>query len=448
MTTATQTAEERALASAGMETELLSATQIADVLETRFLAQRGPIAQMIDAGVDERLAAMQTRVEALEQELATRAPLVPNAAANIGSLDVAAHNPLAVGASLDGQFSSFSEFVVAAMGVKGPKGPDARLRFVGDSPNIRADLGIGDISSGGALVPEEFRSMLLTMQLASSMIRQRAMVLPMGATTINIPAVREVDRSGRTRFGGVRAYWTQPGDEITRSTPTFKRVTLTAKSLKLLTGIENELIADSAITLGPLVADMFMEAADWEEERAFMEGTGAGEPLGVFNSTARVDVTETTDGTGETGISITDIANMESRLLPQSDATAIYYIHPSSRGELVMLTNDQVQTWQQNLASGKPMTLMGRTIVVSEFAGRTLQNRQLALIDWSKYIIGDRQAFSFAMSTDSSFGDDMTDLRGVCRVDGQPWLDAAIRPYNGNSDGSNDMSPFIVLAAG
>lgn len=391
---------------------------------------------------------MQTRIDNLEHELAGSAPAAPSGPASIGALDVAAHNPHAVGASLDGEFSSFSEFVVAALGVKSPKGVDPRLRFVGDSPNIKSELGIGDVSSGGALVPEEFRSMLLGLQLEGSMIRQRAMVLPMGATTINIPAVREVDRTGRTRFGGVRAYWTQAGENITRSQPSFKRVTLTAKSLKLLTGIENELIADSAITLGPLVADMFMETANWEEELSFLDGSGAGEPLGVFHSSALVSVSETEDDSGETGISLSDIANMESRLLPQSDGSAVYYIHPSSRGELVMLTNDQVQTWQQNLASGKPMTLMGRTIIVSEFVGRAQQNRQLALIDWSKYVIGDRQAFSFAMSTDSSFGDDMTDLRGVCRLDGQPWMDAPIRPYNGNDDGSTDLSPFITLGAG
>ena len=297
-------------------------------------------------------------------------------------------------------------------------------------------------------MPEEYRAQIMQLMVPYQTIRPRAMVIPMGSATIKLPAVRETDRRNRTRFGGVRAYWTRAGAAIDRSQPAFNQITLTAKGLKLFTEIESELMQDAAVSLGSMVARMMAEAAAWEEEYTFFQGDGEGEPLGILESDVMVTVTEGGDGDG---IDAEDIAAMESRLLVGSDMNSAYWIHPSARRRFITMTNDSVQFMQESLTMRPPMTLLGKPIYVNEFVGRDTQPNQAVLADFGKYLIGDRMAFSLGQSTDFLYDTDEIAVRGVCRIDGAPWMDKPVHPFgaqDGNAGDNETLSPFVALGAG
>lgn len=439
---------ERALASAGSDSEILrgQATVIADILGRKWDAQVGAMREGVEQMVAERNQALEKRVAELEAELATKAPTANGPKAPpLDQFSVNDYNPLAAGVSEDGKWPAFGEFVRAAVLTNDPN-----LRIVGDGPKIEAALSADDVSKGGALVPEEYRAQIMQLMVPYQTIRPRAMVIPMGSSTIKLPAVRETDRRNRTRFGGVRAYWTRAGAQLNRSEPAFKQVTLTAKGLKLFTEIESELMQDAAVSLGSMIARMMAEAAAWEEEYTFFQGDGAGEPLGILNSDVMITVAE---GGDAAAIDAEDIAAMESRLLVGSDMNSAYWIHPSARRRFITMTNDSVQFMQESLTMRPPMTLLGKPIYVNEFVGRDTQANQAVLADFSKYLIGDRMAFSLGQSTDFLYDTDEIAVRGVCRIDGAPWMDSPVHPFGARPDtdanSDNDtLGPFVALGAG
>ena len=440
-----QFAAEVALPAVGQPNEVLTADAIADVLERKFLAERGVLEQAMEAQFGERLAEQQKRIAELEAEVAAKPPAKakrkPRALTD--GIDGNAYNPAAIGAQFDGDWDSLGEFFLATIAMsQGRKDP--RLHTVPEGPG--ATLSIDSISGGGALVPEEFRSQLLSLMLQPNTWRSGATVIPMGATTVTIPAIRDVSHAGDTLYGGVRMYWTAPGGTITRTDPSFKQIRLTAKSLKGFTAVDAELTMDSAMSLGPMIAMMFAGAAAWEEERVFLNGDGAGEPLGVLESPVLVNQADVAT-TGDDKIGATDIAAMESHLLPESSMRAVYYIHPSSRDSFITMTNDSVQFMQESLTSRPPMTLLGRPIYVSEHLGIKGAANQCLLADRQMYVIGDRQAMSFRVSDDFLFDTDQIGLRGVCRLDGQPWMDTSFRPKGGAANGNDNLSPFVALGA-
>ena len=93
-----------------------------------------------------------------------------------------------------------------------------------------------------------------------------------------------------------------------------------------------------------------------------------------------------------------------------------------------------MESWRQRI----PSTLNGRPIIINEHMsalGYAGQHRML--VDWRMYLIGDRQAMSMAASEHSKFSSNQTQIRGVQRLDGQPWLDTALTP----AQGTDTLSP-------
>ena len=397
-----------------------------------------PMSEQIAAQMTAKVDAMglPSRLAELEDAFSSRAPEPEKAKADaLGAmLNPHAHNPLAIGAALDGKFETFQDFVKATLSMTGRRNVDPRLRLINEGGDIRADLTGEEIELGGALVPEEFRSQLMMLMLQPNSIRSMATVLPMGSSTLTIPAIRDESHSGKTVYGGVRAYWTESGGEIPESEPNFSQIRLTAKGLLTLTTVNNTLIMDSFTTLSPLIGKLFMGASDWEQERAFIRGTGAGEPLGILNAPASVKLAK------GTAVVVADIAEMESRLLPECDPYAVWMIHPSVREPLYALGTNNIQVWHGELAKRIPSTLNGRPIIINEHMSASETAGDLALVDWRMYLIGDRQAMSMAASEHSKFSSNQTQIRGVQRLDGQPWLDTDLT----TAHGADTLSPFVI----
>ena len=133
---------------------------------------------------------------------------------------------------------------------------------------------------------------------------------------------------------------------------------------------------------------------------------------------------------------------MESRLLPECDPYAVWMIHPSVREAIVQLGTNNIQVWHGELAKRIPSTLNGRPIIINEHMSCKGTEGDMALVDWRMYLIGDRQAMSMAASEHSRFSKNQTQIRGVQRLDGQPWLDTALTPAQGTD--SNSLSPFVI----
>ena len=360
----------------------------------------------------------------------------------LGVPDPSWHNPDAIGAQEDGVWESPLEFMRAVV-IAGRSGQrDERLNFVTSGSNMSAAMTGQEIELGGALVPEEFRPQLMMMNLQPTSIRPRAMVLPMAAPTIQIPAIR--DSSHRENvFGGVEFQWLEVNAAPDESEPDFKLIELTARSLAGRTLIPNTLIQDSFISVPALIYRLWGEAVPWIEEKHFLRGDGVAKPAGVLNSEAAITSPRKTAD----AIEWEDIAEMESRLLPGSDGRAVWMAHPAAKAQLMQLRNGEVNAYMSP-REGDPATLVGRPLVYNEHMSPRDVDGQVALIDWSYYLIGDRQALSMEASAHEQFSNFITVLRGISRLDGQPWLDTPLTAAQRLDDTGTDdftMSPFVLL---
>ena len=336
--------------------------------------------------------------------------------------------------AMDGQFKRLGEFLVAISPNSVSRGVDPRLKVLGE--------GAGD--QGGFLVPEQFTTQLLSLALEDSVVRPRAFRLPMSTLNLALPTIVDTTHASNV-YGGVRAYWTPESGSYTASEPSFGRINLTAKKLTAYTSAANELLADSAISLEALLLRLFPQALAYFEDDSFINGIGGGQPVGIINADALITVAKET-GQAATTIVAENIDKMYSRMLPSSRAKAVWVAHPDTLPQIVAMSRS-VGTGgsaavMSNMTGSAPATLYGRPIILSEKCQTLGTAGDLFFVDFSYYVIGDRQTLSMASSPHVRFQNDETVWRFTQRLDGRPWLESALTPRNG----SNTISPFVNLA--
>lgn len=302
-------------------------------------------------------------------------------------------------------------------------------------------------ADGGFLIPEVLRSELLQLAMEGAIVRGRAQVIPMSSLAVPIPTVDETSRVNSV-FGGIVAYWTEEGAAATESQAKFGRVRLEAKKLTIYSEAPNELIADAPAFGGFLGANM-PRALAFHEDDAFINGSGVGEPLGVLNSSNGGLITTTRSAA--TGVDFDDVVNVFTRLLPGSFENAVWLVAPDTIPDLLKLVLDTGTTevspplWltgMQAVASA-PMTLLGRPVIVSEKVPANNNLGDLSLVDFSHYLIGDRQMAQATSSPHFKFSSDVTAFKIVERVDGTPWVRTPLTPRNNGAT----LSPYVTVGA-
>ncbi|MES2209448.1 MAG: phage major capsid protein [Chloroflexota bacterium] len=371
----------------------------------------------------------------------------------------AAYNPRAAGAAVD---RAFEVSAAAAQGGDGEQLLSVAGRFLrhtwhgaqgtrssamrAELSKIKAAFGSTIPGDGGFLIPEVLRSQLLSVALESSVVRPRAMVVPMDSLTVPFPAI-DATSNASSVYGGIVAYWTEEGGALVQSSAKFSRVQLTAKKLTAYTEVPNELFTDAIISLEAFINEKFPEAIAHFEDIAFMRGTGAGEPLGFMHAenAAAVSVAKEV-GQAAATILWENIVKMYARMLPGSLSRAVWVAHIDTFPELATMAlsvgTGGSAIWLNNGTEGPPMTILGRPVVFTEKASTVGTKWDISFVDLGYYLIGDRMAIQSATSPHYKFANDVTAMRFIERVDGRPWIQSAITPVQG----ANTLSPFVNLA--
>lgn len=305
----------------------------------------------------------------------------------------------------------------------------------------------GEPASGGFLVPEAFRAELLSLSLEKSVVRPRARIVPMETSRVIYPFLDDTSHATNV-FGGVQGYWTPESGQMTDVAASFGRLALEAWKLTAFANVPNELIADSAISFEAFIRSTFPQALAYFADVAFLSGNGAGQPLGILTdgNAARVSVAKETGQAADT-ILWQNIVKMYSRMLPQSLSSAVWVVSPDVFPELATMAlsvgTGGSAIWLQNGVGGPPMTILGRPVIVSEKVENLGDKGDINFIDFSYYLVGDRQAMTVASSEHFRFQNGETSFKFVERLDGRPWLQSALTPRNGGPT----LSPFVTLDA-
>jgi len=354
------------------------------------------------------------------------------------------------------KFKSFGDFLLSVRRFRVNRDLDDRLTFItkdGEFKKTAGHMEIGEDSQGGFLVPQVYRPELQQIALENEIVESNgAMIFPPIATdSLKIPTI--VDTSHATSvFGGVVAYWTAERGMKEPTKPAFGQLELTPKKLCGLTYTSNELLMDSAIALEPLIKRMFGSSMGYFKDDAFINGTGAGQPMGIQNCGALKTVFRNT----VSRVFFEDIREMFACMLPSSHPYAIWVINPSVLPDLIGMTSGDAAPaaasnpiWlNRNMGAASPIpgTIFGRPFFISEKMPALGSQGDIGYFDMRYYLIFNRQPITIDASTHVAFTTDETCWRFVLRVDGQCWPQSPITPRNAAAPVTT-ISPFVVLAA-
>lgn len=202
-------------------------------------------------------------------------------------------------------------------------------------------------------------------------------------------------------------------------------VTHTAKGIKVLLSVPNELLEDSEIDLSQDILTDFIEAVAYRMDFMCLTADGTndgtnGAQTGIFEGgTAAVAAT------GNTTVETLDFEDVTATLLAVDEAVmgrgACWWIHPQMLVRLLHIKDLNGRpiflTATEAPAPGAMGTLLGYPVKLSSAAPNTnAASKPIAAFGDPKGLVaGLRKKFEFKTSTEANFQDDETVFRGIAR---------------------------------
>ena len=291
----------------------------------------------------------------------------------------------------------------------------------------------GVASDGGFLVPPSFAATMLDGSLESEIVRPRCRVYPMKSNEMHIPGWDVSDNSS-TLYGGFSGEWLAENSEATKSYPKVRQIVLHARKLALYTAASNEVVSDGVSFESQLMAAL-RDAIGYFFDTACLNGTGAGQPLGILNDPALISVAKETGQASET-IVYKNLTQMYSRLHPSCLRNAVWICNSTTIPQLCEL-QIAVGTGGQHIPalnenSGK-FTLLGHEVLFTEKLPSLGEEGDIVFCDLSQYCLGVRGDVRLEKSVSVGWVEDQSDYRCILRADGQGAWSSAVTPKNGDT---------------
>ena len=309
----------------------------------------------------------------------------------------------------------------------------------------------GEDQYGGYLIPPEFRNNLMLAVEQQNEILPLTTRVPMKSTSIKIPYVNGFDESGGLVYGGIEWKWLDELATKTETRPKFGQIGLELKKMAGLAYASDEILEDSPMSMENILKNGFRDGLNFQLNKVFIRGSGAGQPLGILNAPCLVTITAEA-GQGASTIVFENIVKMYARI--HNITNAVWMANPNTLPQLASMSlsvgTGGVPVWMPaGGVSGRPYdTLMGKPIIWSKHCSTLGTAGDIVLADWSQYLVGQKAGQGASGKYDTSihlkFDADQTCFRFVFRIDGQPWWPSAFTPPQATND---TTSPFIALSS-
>lgn len=307
--------------------------------------------------------------------------------------------------------SAFNSFLIRGLGLTSPQ----ELRA------LQMDV---DSAGGYIVVPEQFYNTLIQAVDDEVYIRKRATVIKTpNAASLGVP-VLDADASD--------AEWTS--ELLTGSdddTMKFGKRKLFPGPLTKRIKISNDLLRTGVMNVDALVRSRFAYKFGVAQENAFLNGTGAGQPLGVMTASALGISTDRDVSTDNTSSAITadGLVNAKYTMKDQYMRKATWIFH---RDALKMIRKLKTTTsgdyvWRAGLAADKPDTILDLPFQSSEYMPHTFNTTCYVgvLGDFSFYWIADAMDMSIQVVDQLYAATNQTGYFARLKCDGMPVLEEA-----------------------
>jgi len=343
-----------------------------------------------------------------------------------------------------GSFSSLGEFLLTVRSAGLPGGQTDQRLFQAAASGLNETVP----SDGGFLVQQDFSNALLENTFAQAVVAPRCWRIPISgnSNSIKLAGIDETSRVS-TRSGGILGYWEEEAAQKTESKPKFRKIELNLKKLIGLCYATDELLQDAAV-LNSVIPQAFASEFAFRLDDAIINGTGAGQPLGILNAGCLASVAKETGQKKETLVA-ENVIKMYSRLLPGREKNAVWLANKNILPQLLTMslavgTGGVPLYMPMNQLQGAPFQmLMGLPVLFCEQCPSLGTAGDIILADLGGgYVLAEKGGIQSDMSIHVRFVYDESVFRFVLRVDGQPVRASALTPYKG----SETQSHFVVTA--
>lgn len=396
-----------------------------------------------------RLAEAHAKLEGQVEEKTRQLEVIERAVALAGAPKPDGAGPKPVYASLGEQLLDVARAANPDVSDHGRAEAIARLSQIKAGASGASGASEGVPADGGFLVQQDYGGLLSQAALATGVLSSRCFHIPISANANGYKAnvMDETSRANGSRYGGIQVYHAAEAATVTATKPKFKPFELTLHKLFGLMYATEEILRD-AEALSATVNRWFPMEFGFKLDDVIINGTGAGQGLGVLNAGCTVEVAKETGQAAKT-IDFKNIINMDARLLDSSETSALWLINRDIKPSLATMTLDVgtggVPVYlPANGAVGRPyQQLYGRDMMTMEQCSTLGTKGDIILFDPNEYMMIDKGGISAAVSVHVLFIYDEQTFRWTYRYDGRPIRTLPLTPYKG----TNTRSPFVTLAA-
>lgn len=297
---------------------------------------------------------------------------------------------------------------------------------------------------GEYIIPQEYSQNILSVGFSQVDILKRATPLPLRGNSIELPSLVDKDRSTGSYFGGVIIQWADEGGTADMSKIKFDKISLSLKKMLGFLPYTSEIAEDAPMALDVFFRDKLGQALGWALTDKVVTGTGAGTPLGVLNSPAKVTVAKESSQTE--AIKVENLFKMFDAMPAPLRRNAVWLVAPGFIPYLQSLTvgNFPVFIAGNTLTSAPHDTLLGRPVYEIENMGTIGDEGDIAFVDFSQYLLATKagkEEGTIDHSMHVYFDTDKQLFRIKYRVDGQLWWNSSLKLKNGAL-----RSPVVTLA--
>jgi HK97 family phage major capsid protein len=217
-----------------------------------------------------------------------------------------------------------------------------------------------DSPKTGYLLPKPFLAEVFVIVEQYGVCRRLFRTVPMTSKSVDLKNV----------VSKVVAYWTTEGNNIDFSDLVLGEGQLEVSKLSGITSWTSELEEDMAISLLPLVQDLFGESIAKKEDKAGLLGDGSAS-FGGYTGLANLSDSETVDfGSGETTASALeeqDLRDARNKLSEARQQGARWIMHRTVKDHIEQFeSSGGDRIFQPNISGEGPDNLLGQPIEVAE----------------------------------------------------------------------------------
>jgi len=291
----------------------------------------------------------------------------------------------------------------------------------GDGAALFAALQTDVDTAGGYTVPKEFATGLLKALDNLVFIRQKATVISGVKGSLGVPTL-EADPAD--------ADWTAEIGTVTEdSTMSFGNRELNPHALSKLIKVSRKLVRSAATAIDSIVRDRLAYKFAVSEEKGFISGNGAKQPLGLFTASANgISISRDTSSGSTTSITADALRDAKYALTAAYRRAAEWLFHRDGIKIVSKLKDSNNQyLWQVGLAAGDPDRLLNHPINESEYVPNTFTTGLYVGMfgDFSYYHIADSLNMEVQVLNELYAANNQHGYIGRKETDGMPVLEAA-----------------------